>query len=158
MAKKQKGSRATFADLFDGRGLKIGDHVLLGGTSASYPAYWYLGKLLWVGKEDILIERSTQNGQTYVQHDSIYAVRAVGEISELVKIQDVARRAVKELTDLVHEAEAALGDARAALHARLDELQKGGLKIEAFDQVAIDARDAEVHKILEKLDGNEEAA
>lgn len=149
---KRKGERTTADDLFSNNPLKVGDHVLLGGTHASLPGTWYLGKVLWLGDEDILLERYTQNGQCYRQLDTIYAVRASGSLSDLNKLQANARVAVKELTDTIHEAERALGSARDALHNKLADLANGDLKIIPWDREANDACDQDQLAVAEKLD------
>jgi hypothetical protein len=109
--------------------ITVGDFVLCGGTSASYPGQWYLGEVLWVGDNDALIERSTMQGETWreVIHHSV--IRAFGTISDLGLIQETARKEVFDLQKKVIETEAALGAARDALWGHLKELVSGGLSV-----------------------------
>lgn len=147
----KRGKRQTAQNLFD-QPLQIGDYVLLGGSYASMPGDWYLGKLVWVGKEELCIERWTLNGQVYHQQGTIYDVRAAGSMNDLSLIKEQARLAVKELTVTVQEAESALGRARDAVHNKLEDLAKGGLKIAPYDREASDACDAEARAIAERGD------
>lgn len=130
------------AGLFDDRPLKAGDHVLLGGTYGSLPGHWYLGTILCVDGEALYLLRSNQNGGTWHQEDSVHAVRAVGTIAELIEIKETARKAVAELSRHVDEIESELGRARAAVHNKLEELAKGGLKIAPLDVEASAAHDS----------------
>lgn len=149
---KARGKRTKATDLFEGRPLVVGDHVLLGGTVCSWPGHWYLGTVLWIGDEEILILRCTMSGEQYRELDNIYAVRAVGTISELNQIQELARKAVRDLVNAAEDASSELGRRRAAVQAKLQELQKAGLKISSFDQEANDARWAERRAVGEVLD------
>lgn len=149
---KVKGKRTKARDLFEGRPLAVGDHVLLGGTVCSWPGHWYLGTILWVGDEEILVLRCTMSGERYRELDSIYAVRAVGTITELNQIQELARKAVRDLVNEADSASSELGRRRDAVQAKLQELEKGGLKISSFDQAANDERWAEHRAIGETLD------
>jgi len=149
--KTTRGKRSAAVSLFE-RPLTIGDHALLGGSYASWPGHWYLGTILWVGKEEVLVRRATMNGQVYVELDSIYAIRAVGNIDELNQIQETARKAVRELVRAADEAESELGRRRDAVQAKLQELEKGGLKIASFDRAAHDEHWAEFRAIGEELD------
>lgn len=106
-----------------------GDYVLLGGTQASYPGHWYLGRVLWVGDTDILIKRSTVNGETWREVHFISEIRAVGSVSDLVSIQETAREECSTLQKIVREAETALGEARTNLFAKLERLAAGGLAV-----------------------------
>jgi hypothetical protein len=156
---KRKGQRTTSADLFSQSPIKVGDTVLLGGTHASYPATWYMGGVLWVGDEEILVQRSTLNGESYSQLYTIYAVRAVGSVADLSKLQRDAVEAVKPLMKAVHEAESALGDARDKLHNHLDDLCTGGLlKHIPWDREASDAFDKAERSVVEKVDEEQLAA
>lgn len=135
----------------------IGDFVLLGGTRASYPGGWYLGRVLWVGADDLLVEHSTQNGKTWRQVQHISSVRAIGTIAELNSIQDAARKAVHEFRQQVTDCEQALGAARAALFAKIDVLAEGGLKVLPPDFDAIEANHIQIRQAVEEYD-NEGAA
>ena len=55
--------------------IKVDDLVLMGGSRASYPGYWYMGRVLWIGEVDVLIERGTMNGQAYRQLCLVSEVR-----------------------------------------------------------------------------------
>src|SRR5260370_2189100 len=109
--------------------LKTGDHVLMGGSYASFPADWYFATALWADSADVLHNRSSPSTSDYYrQVESVLHVRAVGTISELNAVREQARKAVHNLQTAVHDAESALGTARAALHAELERLALGGLK------------------------------
>jgi hypothetical protein len=130
--------------------VKVGDHVLLGGTRASYPGHWYLGMVLWAGNGDLLVERYTLNGERWRQQQSIHDVRAVGPLSELVAIQNAASKEVAELVSTIGECESALGRARDALWARLEEMAEGGLKVIPPDFDAIEADQQARRALMER--------
>lgn len=120
--------------------LPVGTYVLLGGSFASMPSTWFFGRILWSGSGEILVERSTMNGQTWRQTAYSSEVRAHGSIADLVVIQRQASEATRELQRGVLEAESALGRARAALHTHLEKLASGDLKIipADFEKIAAD--------------------
>ena len=134
----------------------VGDHVLIGGTRASYPGDWYVGTVLWVGKGDALVERYTLNGETWRQLISLLEIRAKGDA--LSTVQRAAAEAVREKQEAVREAEQALNRARSALFAKLDELAEGGLQVIPPDFDAIDARDTADRKVWERAEAEHEAA
>jgi hypothetical protein len=101
-----------------------GDLVLLGGY-ASMPGDWHLARIVWTDGENILVEHHGLAGndrQLDVQH--IGRVRAVGTIPELRDYKDRCRKETETLWREVREAENALGRARDAVWARLDEMFK----------------------------------
>jgi hypothetical protein len=118
--------------------IKVGDYALLGGTRASYPGYWYHASVLWVGTEDMLVQRSTQNGETWRETASFVEVRAFGSMADLVQIERTAREECRSLQKVVTEAESALAVARKALFDKLEELAAGGLAVIAPDFTAIE--------------------
>lgn len=135
--------------------LKAGDHVLMGGSYASYPAHWYFASVLWADSTDILLNRSSSNGNTYRQVESVLHVRAVGTVAELSAIKEQARKAVHDLSNTISEAEQTLGSARAALHAELERLALGGLKIIPRDHEAIAESESETRRAIETIDAEE---
>lgn len=108
---------------------QVGDFVLCGSSTASLPGDWFLGQVLWAAKGDVLIERSTRNGQTWREVAHVSEVRAVGSIAELGAVQEAARIAVQDLHRAVHDVEVALRQARSAVWRAVDELAAGGLAI-----------------------------
>lgn len=122
---KRKSSK-TAGLLFE---MKVGDHILAGGSSASLPGDWYLGLVLWTNGIDVLMERSTLNGQRFRQCESVTCIRAVGTIAELATLQETCRKEVAALAARVREATSELGAARGALWTRVAELAEGGLKV-----------------------------
>jgi hypothetical protein len=135
--------------------LRAGDHVLMGGSYASFPADWYFASVLWADGTDVLLHRSDLNGNYYRQIDSVLSVRAVGTIAELSAIKEQARKAVHDLNIVVSEAGSELGRARAALHAELDQLAAGGLKIIPRNHEAIAESEAETRRAVEAIDEEE---
>lgn len=129
---------------------KVGDMLLLGGTRASYPGEWYHGKVLWFNADEVLVQRSNQNGETYTQIHWISEVRASGDYDDLARIQNTARKGVDELRKKVSEAETALGQARDALWAHLETLAIGGLTVPDFDAMA--AEEAADRAVRERSD------
>lgn len=133
--------------------LRSGDHVLMGGSHASFPSDWYLAQVIWSDGIDVLLHRSSPGtSEYYRQVDSILSVRAVGTIAELGLIKEQARKAVHALQSTVHDAEQALGAARAAVHAELERLAKGGLTIIPRDHEAIAQDKAAVRAAVEVID------
>lgn len=133
--------------------LKVGDTVLMGGSRASFPSDWYYATVLWADEADVLLQRtSPSSAVSYRQVDSVLSVRAVGTISELHAIKEQARKAVHDLNVAVDEAGQALSAARSALHAELDRLAAGGLKIIPRDHEAIAEQDAETRRAVEIID------
>jgi hypothetical protein len=121
--------------------IKVGGYVLCGGSTASLPSDWYLGEVLWADERDVLIDRSDQTGTRHWRDVlPIESVRAVGSIAELVDIQHAAAGAVRALSQNVRECETALGTARAAVWAKVEELAASGLQVIPLDEAAIAAR------------------
>lgn len=131
---------------------QIGDFVLCGGTRASLPSDWFFGQVIWVGSDDVLIQRTTQNGQTWRELIHTTAIRAFGTTDDLVSIQSAARTAVKDLAQQIREAEVALGRARTALWAKVEELAEGGLKIIPPDFAEIERSQSAMRAIIEQAD------
>ncbi|MCW5695828.1 MAG: hypothetical protein KIS96_03725 [Bauldia sp.] len=129
MSKARK--RAALPDV------KIGDYVLIGSTSASFPGNWSTGLVLWVGKGDVLIERANQNGGTWREVDSILHVRAHGTLEHCWEAQRRAGEVVRDLIRAAHEAESALVSARDKVWNKLDEFASG-LAITMPDFAAIE--------------------
>ncbi|TIN36822.1 MAG: hypothetical protein E5Y10_22090 [Mesorhizobium sp.] len=104
--------------------LAPGMTVLLGMPGHSMPGEWWLGTIIWIGGDEILVETYPPSqcgkGEKSLQHVSW--VRAIGTIHELGEIQRGCRDELKLLTDAVKEAEEALRSARDAVYARLDEI------------------------------------
>jgi hypothetical protein len=132
--------------------LKAGDFVLLGGTRASYPSNWYLATVMWIGKTGVAIERSNQNGERWLQTCHRSEIRAIGTIADLCTIQRQASDAVRALVKEVHERESALGSARDAVFAKVDELAKGGLKVIPPNFEEIEADNQAVRDVIERHD------
>lgn len=90
------------------------------------PGDWWLGKVLWTGEKDCLVERSDMTGRErwreVVDYDHI---RAIGDIHHLTAFQHEARLAVKDRQRLVHARESALGAARDLVWKKLDEIGAG---------------------------------
>ncbi|MEX2126939.1 MAG: hypothetical protein WD871_01680 [Xanthobacteraceae bacterium] len=127
--------------------LKTGDFVLMGGTRASYPSGWFLGKVLWSDRRDVLIERDQScGGRVWREVYSILEVRAVGTIEQLVKVQNEAFKATLDLVREVHAAEYVLGRARDAVHAKVDELAERQPLIFPADFAAIDGANAQARE------------
>jgi hypothetical protein len=124
--------------------VKPGDFVLLGGTRASYPSTWYLAQVVWIGKAGVAVERSNAQGDRWLQTCFRSEIRAVGSIAELATIQQQASDAVRKLVRDVHECESALGRARDAVFAKVDELAESGLNVipPNFDQIEADKQQA----------------
>lgn len=129
-----------------------GDYVLCGGSPASYPSGWYLGEVLWAGPGDLLIERSTLNGQTWRETVAVSHIRAVGTIDELVTARCWASEAVRDLTGAINEAEQALEKARAALWARLDEMAALGVSVIPPDFDRINREGEEIRTVVGQAD------
>jgi hypothetical protein len=133
--------------------IKQGDWVLLGSTRASYPGEWYVGGVLWVGHGDILVRRFATTGGEYNQLEPFEAVRAVGTHQDLVEVKKIAADGVRELRKAVSDAESALGRARDALFARLNELAAAEPRIIPPDFSAIKERhrcEREIHERFEE--------
>ena len=109
--------------------IPVGQFVLAGGGRASLPGDWFLGEVLWAGNGDVLISRSTMNGDSYRQLLSVSNIRAIGTIEQLSDAQHKAAGAVREMRRRVSEAESALNRSRDAVWAKLNEMVEGGLKV-----------------------------
>jgi len=131
-----------------------GDLVLCGSTKASLPSDWFFGQVIWVGSDDVLIQRATHNGQTWREVIHTTAIRAFGTTEELVSIQSAARAAVKDLAQQIREAEVALGQARAALWGKVSELAEGGLRVIPPDFAAIERSQSAMRAIIEQADAD----
>ncbi|RWO37294.1 MAG: hypothetical protein EOS11_28835 [Mesorhizobium sp.] len=104
--------------------LAPGMTVLLGMTGHSMPGEWWLGTIIWIGGDEILVETypPSQGGKGEKSLQHVSWVRAIGTIPELGEIQRRCRDEMKPLTDAVRAAEDALRAARDAVYARLDEI------------------------------------
>ena len=131
---------------------QIGDFVLCGSTRASLPSDWFFGQVIWVGSDDLLIQRTTQNGQTWRELIHATGIRAFGTTEDLTSIQSTARAAVKDLAQQIRDAEVALGRARTALWSKVDELAEGGLKIIPPDFADIERGQSAMRAIIEQAD------
>lgn len=129
--------------------VKAGDYVLLGSSSASYPAHWYSATVLFVTGNDLLIERHTANGQKWREHSSVLAVRAVGTISELNALRTAAANDVKRLWQVIADAETELQLARDAMWKRIEQFGEG---IFPPDFVAIDAEREARAALMDRAD------
>ena len=138
--------------------IKAGDHVLLGGTHASYPSHWVLGVVLWADGGDLLVERGGFSGDSWREVVHVSHVRAVGTISELVETKSRTAEAVRELRRVVDEREAELGRARDALWQRVEELAADGLKVIPPDFERIEADRVAVQDAMESADAAETPA
>ncbi|MBE7186473.1 MAG: hypothetical protein INR68_18935 [Methylobacterium mesophilicum] len=107
--------------------IQVGDFVLI-GTYATLPGHWWLGEVLWIGKEDLLVEQYGTSGQHVHRAVQLLSeIRAAGTAEELFGIKDRCREEVKALADAVHAAESALGAARDAVWRKVDEFWKAEL-------------------------------
>lgn len=136
--------------------VKVGDHVLIGTNVASYPGQWICGAVLWAGPTELLIERSNGHGDRWCQLQYRSQVLAAGTIEELVRVSLEAQNAVREQRRVIFDAEAALGRARDALWAKLEEMHEKGLEIAIPDFDRIEADHDADRRALERAD--EEAA
>lgn len=139
--------------------LQIGGHVLCGGTVASYPCHWTLGEILWFDADNVVVKRNTATGQAWTQMICILDIRAFGTIEELLNVRKQAAEGVKHLQSAVDAAESALGNARAALFNRLEELcAQDHLKAIPLNLPAIKQADAEQRAIQEEIETEDEAS
>lgn len=114
---KRKAAKAARIEV------KPGDAVLISFGVASMPEDWQIARVLWADGEDVLLDRHSRSvGEDFRQVLTIDHVRAVGDVSFLIDFKERCRKAVKELSDRVHDCETALGAARAAVWAKLDEI------------------------------------
>lgn len=147
MAKKQ--STQLSLDM----SVRPGDLVLMGGTRASYPGHWYIGRVLWIGDGDVLIQRDNAHGDRWRQLESALAIRAFGTMEKLVAVRKAAREAIRDLQRQINDAESALGSARDTLWKRLEELVEKGM-VDAIppDFAAIDAQHEETRAAVERAE------
>lgn len=110
--------------------VKAGDYALIGGTAASFPNNWFLALVLWADHRDVLLDRRDGTGtEQWRQLEPIGHVRAVGSIEQLVAVKETARLAVRELAQKADEATEAMGRAREAVWAKLEEMADAGLTV-----------------------------
>lgn len=101
--------------------VNVNDLVLLGTPKVAMPSDWWLGRVLWVGQGDILVEQYGIGGQRPHRHlHGIDMVRAVGTGEELLAAKERARIALADLTKRVSACEAALREARDDVWRELD--------------------------------------
>lgn len=102
--------------------VKPGDCVLIGRPGITMPSDWFGAIVMWVGGPDILTEHTPAGGQCYRQVLDISHVRAVGSWEELRAYQRRCQELVDAEQKKVWETESALGRARDAVWAKLDEI------------------------------------
>lgn len=137
--------------------LQVGMRVLCGGTAASYPNHWYLGEVLWFDADNVVLKRCAATGQAWTQMISILEIRAFGAIAELMDVRKQAIAGVKDLQAAVDEAESALGRAREALFARLEDLCARELRAIPLNLPAIKAEEGERRAAHEKIESEDAA-
>lgn len=121
------GKRSRKTKLIGKARLQVGDFVLI-GTYAAMPGHWWLGEVLWIGKDDLLVEQYGIGGQRVHRHVHEHGdIRAAGTIAELAGIKERCRLEVAALTRAVSEAEQALGAARDAVWRKVDGFAKADL-------------------------------
>ena len=109
--------------------VKAGDLVLTGMRGITMPSDWLFCKVLLVAGNEIATEHEASGGmQRQFQH--IDRVLLVGDVPRLAAFKRNAIRAVAKLQKRVRDREHALGQARDAVWAKLDEI---------WDQTAEDA-------------------
>jgi hypothetical protein len=108
-----------------------GDLILAGHPGTTMPDDWFLAKVLWTDGDDVLTEHAPPGGDRYRQVLHVAHVRAIGSIPELAEFQHKAREAVAEMTSQVKVAEAELGRARAAVWAKLDQIDAAVPRLKA---------------------------
>ena len=104
--------------------VNVGDQVLL-GNYAAMPGDWFMALVVWAEGDELLVRRSEVTGQFYHQVTHIDWVRASGEVEYLRQTQRACRDAMRDLARKVYDADSALGAARAAMWAALDEMKAG---------------------------------
>lgn len=112
--------------------LPIGGMVLLGMPGVSMPADWHIGRVVWTDGVEVLVEQYGLGGNNphKALHDAGY-VRAIGDVPTLGAFRRKAEAAVDGLWQQVRDAEVALGAARDAVWAKLDEI---GAAVPALDK------------------------
>ena len=104
--------------------VKAGDVVLIGKAGIARPRHWFVANVLWADRHEILTEHQLpDSGEMQRQVLDIAYVRAVGPTRYLARYQRVCCEAVDALDRAIYDAEQALGAARDALWAKLDELE-----------------------------------
>lgn len=138
--------------------VRVGDHVLMGGTRASYPGEWYMGSVVWIGSDEVLLHRDTLNGgNDWRQLCHIDEIRAVGTIADLVAIKRDASAGIRALQRKVSEAEHRLGAARERLFAKLEKLAARGLNVIPPDFPAMDREAKKRRRNWERADSEYKA-
>lgn len=100
-----------------------GDTVLIGAPGVSMPGHWWHATVIYVAGDEIATEHSPPgNAGLQRQFMPITHVRAVGSYAFLHDFQETARKAVEDLSKGVADAAQALGRARDAVWAKLDEI------------------------------------
>lgn len=105
--------------------VQVGDYVLLGLPGISEPP-WNIGLVLWVGKEDILVdrERGLTGTQRYRDVQPLENIRAIGTLSEVIDIGIRAGNEVQPLLQAHARTEEAEREAKRAIFRKLDEFAK----------------------------------
>ena len=127
--RKRRTQRAAARDLPE-----VGSYVLLGLSGVSMPRDWQFGFVQWVDGEDVLVRKSA-GGKNWNQLHPLSDVRAIGPVSALLAFRDRAAFPIKDLTARVDEASSLLGEARAAVWRRLDEIGTSVPRLHTFEDV-----------------------
>jgi hypothetical protein len=103
--------------------LVAGDTVLIGTPGVSMPSHWWHATVIYVAGDEIATEHTPpSNSRPQRQFLPITDVRAVGSYAFLREFQETATKAVGDLSKGVDDATQALGRARDAVWAKLDEI------------------------------------
>lgn len=99
----------------------VGDYVLIGTFGVTLPSDWFIAKVLWADRNDVLTEHAMPASRNICRQVlSIEQVRRVGPIGELMEYRESRRKAVAELAEKVREAERALHLARTAVYSGIE--------------------------------------
>ncbi len=103
--------------------IATGDLVLIGAPGVSMPGDWFVATVLLVCGDEVATAH-TPAGQSEPQRQFIPVthIRAAGEYAALREYQDRCREVIGDAHKRVREAEQALGNARDAVWAKLDEI------------------------------------
>ena len=103
---------------------KAGEKILV-ACYASRPSEWFLATVLWAEGDEILTSHTPQSScESCHQVLNVSSVACIGSLQELIEFQRHCEREFLELGKSVSDAEAALGCAREAMWAALDDLPK----------------------------------
>lgn len=135
---------------------KVGDFVLLGCSRASYPGEWTLGEVLWIGGDDVLIDRHNWHHK-WRELGKVSSIRAIGTIAELNKVEDLARKELLALKQHISECEVAFRAARDAMWKRLGEMADNGLQVIPPDFAKMDEERDQDFKHRESIEAGSQA-